>query len=313
MFSGNVIEPTRATLQLKSLQPDMPDEEFASQDRKDFFLENVVITVKGDTAVKTANIKGGKTQTDFLLLEATLKPLGDKIPPLNKQFTQLMKQKDEKGADSLRPQLTAIRMEMGKAEDDFIRKYNNSFVSADLLRDRAYLIELENFEPLFNTLSANLKNSVIGKKLQERLGLAKKTNVGRPAMDFTQQATEDKPFTLSSLKGKYVLIDFWASWCGPCREENPHVLKAYNAFRGKNFEIIGVSLDQQKQPWLNAIKDDGLSWLHVSDLKGWKNEVALMYGINAVPQSFLLDPNGVIIARDLSGKELTKKLEELLK
>ena len=315
-FSGKVTEPTRATLQVKSLQPNttpMTYEKFAAQDTKEFFLDNAVISVKGETAVKTASIKGGKTQTEFLSLEAALKPFEDKMVPLNKQLMQLVKQKDEKGADSLRLQLTAIRKDMTKAEDDFIRRYSNSYVSVDLLQGRSYLIELDNFEPLFNTLSADRKNSKIGKILQERLEQAKKTSVGKPAMEFTQQTNEDKPFSLSSLKGKYVLLDFWASWCGPCRAENPHVVKAYSAFKDKNFEIVGVSLDDEKQAWLDAIKKDGLPWVHVSDLKAWKNEVAVMYGINAVPQNFLLDPNGVIIAKDLRGEELTKKLEEVIK
>jgi len=119
--------------------------------------------------------------------------------------------------------------------------------------------------------------------------------------------------SLSDFRGKYVLLDFWGSWCGPCRAENPDIIKAYKTYKEKNFEIISVSLDTKKQDWLDAIQKDGLPWLHVSDLKGWKNEVALMYGINAVPQMFLLDPNGVIIAKDLGGEDLAKKLEETIK
>ena len=110
-----------------------------------------------------------------------------------------------------------------------------------------------------------------------------------------------------------MLIDFWASWCGPCRAENPNVKKAYEKFRGKNFEILAVSLDNKKDAWLKAIADDGLPWLHVSDLKGWKNEVAVQYNVQAVPQNWLVDPNGVIIAKNMRGEELEKKLEELVK
>lgn len=141
--------------------------------------------------------------------------------------------------------------------------------------------------------------------------IAKKTGIGATAMDFTQHNTEGKPVKLSDYRGKYVLLDFWASWCGPCRAENPNVLDNYEKYHTKGLEILAVSLDDKKEAWLKAIKDDGLEWAHVSDLKGWKNEVAKEYNIRAVPSNFLLDKDGKIVAVDLRGDALTHKLEEI--
>jgi peroxiredoxin len=141
-----------------------------------------------------------------------------------------------------------------------------------------------------------------------------KIPLGSKATDFTMNNTEGIPVSLSSFKGKYVLLDFWASWCGPCRGENPNVLKAYNTYKDKGFTVLGVSLDGsgQKKAWLDAIKKDGLTWTEVSDLKGWKNDAASLYSVIAIPQNFLIDPNGVIIGKNLRGEELQKKLASLL-
>jgi peroxiredoxin len=142
---------------------------------------------------------------------------------------------------------------------------------------------------------------------------AGKIAVGYAAPDFTMADTEGKPISLSSFKGKYVLLDFWASWCGPCRGENPNVVANYNKYKAKNFTVLGVSLDEDKAAWLGAIKKDNLTWTHVSDLKGWSNAVAKVYGVESIPFNALLDPNGKIIATDLRDEDLGKKLGEILK
>lgn len=156
------------------------------------------------------------------------------------------------------------------------------------------------------TMKADILNSI---------AVAKKTELESKAMDFTQNDVNGKPINLNQFikNKKYVLIDFWASWCGPCRQENPNVVKAYDKYKDKGFEILGVSLDDKKENWLKAIKDDRLAWPNVSDLKGWKNEVAVQYNIRAVPSNFLIDNTGKIVAKNLRAEDLHKKLAELFK
>lgn len=160
---------------------------------------------------------------------------------------------------------------------------------------------------------AGLKQTLVAQTQSSAQGGGDNKWLGKPAPDFTLPDVNGKPVALSSLKGKYVLVDFWASWCKPCRMENPNVVAAYNKFKNKNFTILGVSLDEDKNAWLGAIKKDGLNWQHISDLKQWESMVIPLYQFDGIPYNVLLDPQGVVIAEGLRGADLEAKLAEVIK
>ena len=169
-------------------------------------------------------------------------------------------------------------------------------------------------ETRFNKLDATVRNTESGKQLQEFIAESKIGAIGTQSLDFTQPDTTGVPVSLSSFRGKYVLVDFWASWCRPCRDENPNVVENYNKFSKKNFTVLGVSLDRpgQKEKWLEAIHTDKLTWTQVSDLQFWNNAAAQLYKVKGIPQNFLVDPEGKIVAKNLRGPELEAKLCEIL-
>lgn len=182
-----------------------------------------------------------------------------------------------------------------------------------IVKDFAYKLALDQMKALRAKLDASLEGTEYVRQIDEFIRRMENIQVGAVAPDFTLPDADGNPVSLSSLRGKYVLIDFWASWCPDCRKENPNIVAAWNKFKDKNFTILGVSLDRKKEPWLDAIEKDGLTWTHVSDLKDWKSDAAVQYAIRWIPMSFLLDPEGVILAVGLEGEALQEKLEEVLK
>jgi len=316
-FTGSLGDPLMASLRVKYQEdPNAKTIRAVSYNRdiKQLFLENAKISVVSTDSFANAAIKGSKAHAEFVGWEAMLKEENKVSGELNKQYNEFYKQKNQPGMDSLDAEfdkLTAIKNVKNKK---YLSENPASPIAMFIFRQFVgYDINADEAEPVFLSLSEKLMSGPAGKEMAEKIEIAKKTGVGRMAMDFTQNDTIGNPVSLSSFKGKYVLIDFWASWCGPCRQENPNVVKAFNNYKEKGFTVLGVSLDQPnaKDKWMKAIHDDNLTWTQVSDLKFWGNAVAVQYGIQAIPQNFLIDPQGKIIGKNLRGEALNKKLETL--
>jgi len=195
---------------------------------------------------------------------------------------------------------------------NFVKEHPTSIVSAYVTEEQlAPQIDEVELEAIVNKFPPEISSSEYVVKLKEKIEDQKRISVGIIAPDFTMNDPEGKPIQLSSLRGQVVLLDFWASWCMPCRQENPNVVKLYQQYHSKGFEILGVSLDRAKENWLKAIQEDKLTWLHVSDLKFWQCAAAKLYAVTVIPQSILIDKDGKIIAKGLRGEAMAKKLAEL--
>ena len=317
-FSGKTSEPIMATLfvRYKNDAAGKPVKMFQPRDYASVFVTAGSIQVTSVDSFSNVTVAGSKAHDAYLALTKQTKPVNDKMQAASKAYSAAYQAKDSATMKTLDATFDALDAEMKEVYKGYLNANNNSPIAMYALGQMAgWDINPEVVEPIYKALSESARATPSGKAFAEKIVTAKKTAVGAMAMDFTQNDTLDVPVSLSSFKGKYVLIDFWASWCGPCRQENPNVVKAFQAYNAKGFTVLGVSLDQPgaKDKWMKAIHDDNLTWTQVSDLKYWDNQVAKQYGIQAIPQNFLVDPAGKIIAKNIRGEELSSKLATIFK
>lgn len=280
-----------------------------------FFAENSEIIILPDFGnPRNTIVEGSAVQKELELYESIFTELNAEQDLVYQEYMNARKEKDEEKMKNIIARLdefAAKEMEMNK---NYISSHRSSFVSPYIIRSKMYYtLSLDELKNLVYGLDNSISNSIYVKQLKEHISVLEKVAIGQKFTDFELPAPGGELMSLSDVVGEnYVLIDFWASWCGPCRRENPNVVRIFNEYHDKGFDIFGVSFDTSRDNWLKAVDDDKLSWHHVSDLNGWANAAGKLYGINSIPHTVLLDPDGTIVARNLSSEELEKKLAKLL-
>ncbi|QTE35034.1 TlpA disulfide reductase family protein [Mucilaginibacter gossypii] len=328
-FTGTIFNPVNATLAVN--YKGLPLEKFIDGNYKyadngslisktaddiDFFLEKGTIVITSKDSIDKAQITGSQLNTDNVKLQAQLKAINQKGEKLMAEARAATPEQQKSAAfrSAMQARYKALQTEQKTTLKSFIAANPDSYLSLLALTSvSGPAPDLSEVEPLYNSLSQKIKDTEAGKMMKVQLDALKVTAIGSEAPDFIQNDVNGTPVKLSSFRGKYVLLDFWASWCGPCRQENPNVVRNYARFKNKNFTVVGVSLDRPdgKSAWLAAIKSDGLEWTQLSDLKFWNNQAAALYSVTSIPQNFLIDPQGKIIAKNLRGEDLDAKLEQL--
>ncbi len=308
-FAGRLNEPQEVTIEIK--------DNAGYNNSFKFFAQNAAITINADTTkLESPTVYGSPVHDEFISYQKMVMPVEVKFIELRDNARALVKagRMTERVMDSLTKIQDEIRNEKKLIITNFTKSYPASAVSAWAI-SKNFLFEpnADELEPVYQSLSENNRAGLYGKVISEGITTAKKTSVGKAAIDFTQPDSTGKSITLSSNKGKYLLVDFWASWCGPCRVENSRLVRVYNQYKDKGFDILGVSLDDDSEAWQKAVKADRLTWTQVSDLKGWSNTAAIVYGFKSIPFNLLLDKDGIIIGKSLRGDDLENKLKEIFK
>jgi peroxiredoxin len=282
--------------------------------RTSFYLENSKIAINGtlDSLFK-ADITGSKAQDEYQSFIDSNKPLTDKYSSIYAEYQSASQAGNFTRVAEIEKQADSLQSEMKSLQKNFVSNNPASYVTPSILVSLSYEMEADEIDSMITVLDTAIAKVPQIVSLKERAMVMKAVAIGQKAPDFTMNDVDNNPVTLSSKYGsRLLLVDFWAAWCGPCRQENPNVVKVYTEFHKKGFDVFGVSLDQKKEDWLKAIADDKLTWTHVSDLQYWSNSAAKLYAVNSIPANFLLDETGTIIGKNLRGEDLYKKVQELL-
>lgn len=310
-FSGIADKPVKASL----YRNENPMKADVVKEVLKLYLEPGIIKINCPDILTNASLGGTPLNETMELYRLKLAPLTEKSKTLKDSywFTEAEK-KDTALVNSTHRKHLQLSHERTLLELEFIKEHPSSNVSLEMLEKISRQSKfIDGVEIAYKELDKQLKTTPQGIIIKENIVKARMVKTGQPAKDFVLPDSNGKEVRLSSFKGNYMLLDFWASWCGPCREEHPNLIAAYEKYKEKGFTILSVSIDVNKEKWLSAIAKDKLTWTQVSDLKANKSESYQLYGITTIPANFLIDPKGTIIAKDLKGELLDKELEKIFR
>ena len=303
VFKGNLEYPEFYFVQLQTQQLYLP-----------LFVDNEDITATGSiNDMRNRKVTGSKAQDEFAEIVDSLNTYTRQERQLGSQYQQARQNGDTALMSNLEDQYDQLTAEKAGYLKDYVLTHPSSVPAAFVFLYNMSMYELEDMDTVVSSLDTAILGSEYVKELTDKVAALKRVSIGQPYTDFTLNDPEGNPVPLSSVVGhnNYVLVDFWASWCQPCRAENPNIVKAYRLYHDKGFDIFGVSFDKDKDKWIQAIKDDSLVWTQVSDLKYWQSEAGQIYGVQSIPHNILIDPDGIIIDQNVRGKRLQEKLSSI--